>query len=222
MNNHHTKLKGDIGLTATIYDLTKRGYFVFTSISENCNYDLIAEYEGILYKIQAKYRGSNNQTINKTTHWSDKHGSHTKIYTDNAFDFFAVYLADIQKVVYIPFKENLDSFNIRTELPNTFTPFYWWEDFLELKKELPNKRTLHEFNITVTKRISWNKGKDNYKARKVVRPSKGELEKLVWSLPTEQLAKQLGVSGVAISKWCKKYNITKPPRGYWAKQRASS
>lgn len=22
----------------------------------------------------------------------------------------------------------------------------------------------------------------------------------------------------AVEKWCKKYNISKPPRGYWAKQ----
>jgi 5-methylcytosine-specific restriction endonuclease McrA len=55
--------------------------------------------------------------------------------------------------------------------------------------------------------------------RKVERPSKEELEKLLWENPTAQLAKQFGVSDNAIAKWAKLYGITKPSRGYWAKQR---
>lgn len=58
-------------------------------------------------------------------------------------------------------------------------------------------------------------------SRKVVRPSKDELEKLTWSKPTSQIAKDFGVSDKAIEKWCKAYEIEKPPRGYWAKQHYS-
>jgi hypothetical protein len=54
-------------------------------------------------------------------------------------------------------------------------------------------------------------------SRKTVRPSKEELEQLVWEAPTSQLAKQFGVTDTAIAKWCRAYGITKPPRGYWAK-----
>lgn len=57
---------------------------------------------------------------------------------------------------------------------------------------------------------------DLYK-RKVVWPSKEELEKLVWEKPTTYIAKSLGVSDSAIVKWCKVYKIKKPPRGYWSK-----
>ena len=39
---------------------------------------------------------------------------------------------------------------------------------------------------------------------------------LMWSKPASQLAKDLGVSDVAIAKHCKKRRIEKPPRGYWA------
>lgn len=56
------------------------------------------------------------------------------------------------------------------------------------------------------------------KRRKVKRPSKDVLEKLVWLTPTLQLAKTFGVSDKAISKWCIAYGISKPPRGYWSKQ----
>lgn len=56
-----------------------------------------------------------------------------------------------------------------------------------------------------------------FKRRKVARPSKSELHELVWSISAVQLSKKLGVSDVAIAKWCKKYKIIKPDRGYWAK-----
>lgn len=46
-----------------------------------------------------------------------------------------------------------------------------------------------------------------------------ELEKLVWEMPTVQVAEQFGVSDKAIEKLCKKHSIRKPPRGYWAKMR---
>ena len=40
---------------------------------------------------------------------------------------------------------------------------------------------------------------------------------LVWTMPTTKVAKILGVSDVAVAKRCKKLNVPKPPRGYWAK-----
>jgi Zn finger protein HypA/HybF involved in hydrogenase expression len=55
-------------------------------------------------------------------------------------------------------------------------------------------------------------------SRRVLRPSKEELKQLVWMKPTTQIAKDFGVSGKAIEKWCKAYDIDKPPRGYWAKK----
>jgi Zn finger protein HypA/HybF involved in hydrogenase expression len=58
----------------------------------------------------------------------------------------------------------------------------------------------------------------NLKKRKVERPSKQELEILIWSKPTTHLAQEFGVSDKAIEKWCKSYGIEKPPRGYWAKK----
>ena len=50
--------------------------------------------------------------------------------------------------------------------------------------------------------------------------SKNELEHLVWTLPTTTIAKKIGCSDVAIAKLCKKWKISKPPRGYWAKQKS--
>lgn len=55
--------------------------------------------------------------------------------------------------------------------------------------------------------------------RKVIRPSAEELYKLLWSLPTQQIAKQFGVSDKAVEKWAKIYKLSKPTRGYWSKQK---
>ena len=53
--------------------------------------------------------------------------------------------------------------------------------------------------------------------RVVDRPSKEQLEKLVWEKPVTKIALDYGVSDKAIEKWCKKYEIKKPARGYWSR-----
>lgn len=45
-----------------------------------------------------------------------------------------------------------------------------------------------------------------------------EMFNLLWETPTTKIAKQLGISDVALTKWCAKYDIPKPPVGYWAKK----
>ena len=58
-------------------------------------------------------------------------------------------------------------------------------------------------------------------ARIASRPSKTELEDLVWQMPSSEISKRLGLkSDSNINKWCKSYGISKPPRGYWAKVKA--
>lgn len=52
-------------------------------------------------------------------------------------------------------------------------------------------------------------------------PSKNELEKLIWEKPSTEIAKIYQVSDSSIVKWCKKYGVQKPPRGYWAKKNAT-
>jgi hypothetical protein len=47
-----------------------------------------------------------------------------------------------------------------------------------------------------------------------------ELHKLVWSEPIARLAKKYGFSDVWLAKICRKYNIPRPGRGYWARKKA--
>ena len=47
-----------------------------------------------------------------------------------------------------------------------------------------------------------------------------ELFLLVWERPTRDIARELGISDVALGKRCKKLQVPKPPPGYWAKVKA--
>jgi 5-methylcytosine-specific restriction endonuclease McrA len=59
------------------------------------------------------------------------------------------------------------------------------------------------------------------KSRKIEWPNVEYFKKFLWEKPTLSIAKDLGVSDVAISKHIKKLGLNKPPRGYWMKKRAS-
>lgn len=48
--------------------------------------------------------------------------------------------------------------------------------------------------------------------------TRAEIFDLLWETPTTKIAKQLGISDVALTKWCAKNGIPKPPLGYWAKK----
>jgi hypothetical protein len=51
-------------------------------------------------------------------------------------------------------------------------------------------------------------------------PTPDQLKQLVWQFPTTELAKPWGVSDKAVENRCKAFDIKKPPRGYWSKQKA--
>lgn len=72
----------------------------------------------------------------------------------------------------------------------------------------------------ILKRDSYQEYKGLPARRKYDRPSREELLKMIWEKPTVELAKELGVSDKCIEKWCKCYEIPKPPRGYWSKKKS--
>lgn len=50
--------------------------------------------------------------------------------------------------------------------------------------------------------------------------TRAELHAQVWATPMSRLAARYGISDVALAKWCRKLNVPRPPRGYWAKRAA--
>ncbi|QKQ74401.1 group I intron-associated PD-(D/E)XK endonuclease [Nostoc sp. TCL240-02] len=209
---HHTKDKGDLAAAKVIADLVEKEYSVFVPVvTEHAPFDLIAYKNGKCYRIQAKY--SCDGTLKNKSNWADKNGCHEKKYKSDDFDFYGLYLPDINKVVYPSI--TFGGCGIRTTPPKSPNPFYWWEDFIDLT-EVALKRTYKEFGVDLTTRKV--NPDSRIHTRKVERPSKEELGKLVWEKPTAQIGRDFGVSDKAVEKWCKAYGIEKPPRGYWVKK----
>jgi len=212
---HHTKDKGDIAAAMALADLTLKGYICFTpTVSEHLPFDLIAYKDGKCLRIQAKY--NSNRKIRNKTSWADKHGSHYKYYNKNDFDYYALYIPSINKVLYpnISFGGN----SIAVEPPKSGVAVYWWEDFLDFtdKAERKTWRDFPEIE-SLTKTMTKKAMEAHINHRKVKRPSKEELNQLIWSKPMIELSKELGVSDRAIAKWIKYYDLEKPPIGHWIK-----
>ena len=52
-----------------------------------------------------------------------------------------------------------------------------------------------------------------------IKPTKEELEKLIWSKSMIDIGSDLGVSANTIKRWAKQYGIDRPPHGYWVTKR---
>lgn len=234
--NKTRKEKEKLAVTRTINVLGEKGYEIFVPIlSNSLRYDLLITKDNKnFFKIQCKY--SSDGKCNSRTVWSNKNGSHILPYKEEDFDYYALYLPDIDKVVFPSIK--FLGCIIASKHKKTYSSYYYFENFLELTDTaskinnpfIPIKKR-KEIKITEERRVTCEKCSKDLKNKKgkycvlcqktfnFKGPSKEILEKEVWELPSVILAKKYNVSGKAIEKWCKKYNISKPPRGYWQKQK---
>lgn len=87
------------------------------------------------------------------------------------------------------------------------------------KKRIPLKviRLCNCCGVKVNYSSTWCSKCGIEKRKKYVWPTKEELEKVIWSKPTQKIAKDFNVSDNTIGELCKKYGIDKPPKGYWNK-----
>jgi len=98
-----TKQKGNVGELLVAAELTKKGYYVFSELGDNAPIDLIAISEHDTKKIvrvQVKSTTSKNGTITVSLLKTTK--SYVRKYGENDFDLFAVYISDLDKIIYIP------------------------------------------------------------------------------------------------------------------------
>lgn len=205
------KQAGAIALAKVLSDLTLKGYSCLLPVSDINRYDLVVDTGCRLFKIQVKYTTSGN-VVNGTC-YSTKKGVNKIKYNTGDFDYYAIYLATIDKVIYpsIAFKGS----KIATTIPDSWVRFYWWEDFTKFT-DSTNKRSIREFNkLPTNSRIL-------PQPTKITWPSDVELTKLVWEKPLTILAKELGVSNTAIKNRCKRHNIQKPEQGFWTKKTTRS
>ena len=102
------KKKGDLAELKVAADLADRGCALSFPYGEDCDYDLIADYEGILHRVQVKYTESDGRMVlvRCRSHSLTKGKiRHTKRYTAKMIDWIAVYDRTTDRCYYLPSSE---------------------------------------------------------------------------------------------------------------------
>lgn len=132
-----TKVKGDIGVTAVIHEMTKRGFNISLPIAEHLHYDLIAEKDGIPCRVQVKYSTLKQGVIcTRIGHiWSNSQGTHSLDRSRGEFDLLACYCPQTDECYFLSDKDfdNKRAVIFRIDVPKAKTdhPFRVTKDFID-------------------------------------------------------------------------------------------
>jgi PD-(D/E)XK nuclease superfamily protein len=99
------KRKGDLAELKVAADLLDRGCHISFPYGEDCDYDLIADKEGVLHRIQVKYTESDGEVIGlRCRSHSLTNGKirRTKQYTAKTIDWLVVYDRTSNRCYYLP------------------------------------------------------------------------------------------------------------------------
>jgi hypothetical protein len=99
------KAKGDLAELKVAADLISRGCRLSIPFGEDCDYDLIADYEGRLHRVQVKYTQSDGQVVVircRSHSLTNGKVRATKLYTSAMIDWIAVYDSTTERCFYCP------------------------------------------------------------------------------------------------------------------------
>jgi hypothetical protein len=99
------KRKGDLGELKVAADLVARGCSLYIPFGEDSDYDLIADFEGRLHRVQVKYTASDGRVIvvRCRSHSLTKGKiRRTKFYTAAMVDWIVVFDATTERCYYVP------------------------------------------------------------------------------------------------------------------------
>lgn len=102
------KQKGDLAELKIATDLIDRGCRISIPFGEDCDYDLIADYEGRLHRVQVKHARSDGRVISvRCFSQSLTNGKvrAIKLYTPATVDWIAVYDCTTERCFYCPSRE---------------------------------------------------------------------------------------------------------------------
>jgi hypothetical protein len=102
------KRKGDLAELEVAADLAKRGCRISIPFGEDCNYDLIADYEGRLHRVQVKHVRSDGRIILVPCRSHSLTNGKVRVvkhYTSAMVDWIAVYDCTSERCYYCPSRE---------------------------------------------------------------------------------------------------------------------
>jgi Holliday junction resolvase-like predicted endonuclease len=99
------KQKGDLAELKVAADLIDRGCRLSIPYGEDCDYDLIADFDGMLHRVQVKYTESDGEVVHvRCRSHSLTNGKirRTKRYTAKTIDWIAIYDRTSDRCYYFP------------------------------------------------------------------------------------------------------------------------
>ena len=102
------KKKGDLAELKVAADLAARGCSISFPFGEDSDYDLVADFDGVLHRIQVKYTESDGQVINvrcRSHSLTNGRIRRTKQYTAETVDWISVYDRTSDRCYYLPASE---------------------------------------------------------------------------------------------------------------------
>lgn len=219
---HHTKNKGDIGLTYTIANLTGLGYYCCLPISEHLPFDLvITDNNGEnLKRVQVKYRSKTDGKITLKLANSYNYNNENYIVPHDLtkLDAYAIYCEETNKVYYINNYELLDRQNvtIRIDFPKNnqiknclFSYVYENPERMFIPRDRINRynqKLLAEY-LKVNS-FTPNKSVSSYL-------EKSELVELLKTKTPQEIANELQVTGATVRRWCRNFELEKSDEYNW-------
>ena len=108
MTNFRTKDQGILGESQVLAKFVSLGIPVSIPFGDNCSYDLIAEFNGKLNKIQVKtsIQTAEGKTVFELSRKRiNTSNTYIKAYDSNEIDYFALYSVVRNKIYLIPIEE---------------------------------------------------------------------------------------------------------------------
>lgn len=212
------KTTGEISEAYIMAELMANGYTVSKTFGDNQRYDMIVEdASGKLLRVQCKTARLKDGVIIFMT-CSNSGGLGRKTY-EGQIDVFAAWCVETKRCYFVPIDIcGRSTLSLRTEYPKngTTSNVNWASDYII--GEVPDDH--FKPGISEVPARKYHLSEKFLAARKAsakLTCSAEELKKLVWSKPLRDVAKDLGVSDVAVKKACVRLNVDTPPRGYWLK-----
>ena len=103
MYEHHTKVKGDLGVLKAQLDLYQKGYLILFSHSEHTPFDFVIYKDGCFKRVQVKYRSLSSKgmlEIRMRSSYSTSKGVKSCEVDKNEIDIYCIYCPQTDACYY--------------------------------------------------------------------------------------------------------------------------
>ena len=101
---HHTKVKGDLGVLKAQVSLYEQGYLILQPVTEHAPFDLVAYKDGVFKRVQVKYKSLDKtgaMTVHFRSCWTDKNGTHMQAINKKEIDLYCIYCPDTDECYFL-------------------------------------------------------------------------------------------------------------------------